>query len=84
MDQARVQITIHICGDDADLGQDMKSSHFPGLSPAVVTGIRNNLVIARHVCCDGARLGPGQKVGPCVKAQTKKVPSQPHAELGQS
>lgn len=36
-------------------------SHISGLSPAVVTCIRNNLVIVRHVYIDGPRLRPGKK-----------------------
>lgn len=62
----------------------MKSINVSGLSPAVVTGIRNNPTVARHVYSDGARLRPGQKVSPQIKAQTKKVPREAHAELGKS
>lgn len=76
-------MTTHIFGDDAGQGQVMKSSHISGLSPALVTGIRNNPAIARHVCSDGARLRAGQKVGPQVKAQTRKVPRLIHVWLGQ-
>lgn len=61
----------------------MKSTHISGLSPGVMTCIKNNLVIARNVYSDGPKLRPGQ-VGPQVKAQTKEVPSQPYVELGQS
>lgn len=82
--QPRVEITTQACGNDAGLGQAMKSIHSSGSSPVVVTGVRNSPAIARQVYSDGARLRPGQKANPQIKAQINKVRGQAHVHLGQS